>query len=249
MASRSDDHDHDVDADAADADDDVAEAGRPADGTGWRDRIRSNLLKGASATERRTSTKSAIEKLDDRERRFSFIASGASLVFGVMIYVLDTNNPHFRLAKGQITPQTLLVLGIACAALLLAATFYGRRALVGFVALLAFLMFGTYSFFVGAPFLALAAWLLYRSYQIQKQVADERRAAKAQAPSAASSASRSATSRATASSAKSSKARSGGSRDKGPAKPEANKRYTPKRPPPPAPKPSRRERKATQATD
>jgi hypothetical protein len=31
--------------------------------------------------------------------------------------------------------------------------------------------------------------------------------------------------------------------------PEANKRYTPKRPPPPAPKPSRRERKAAQSKD
>jgi hypothetical protein len=239
MARPSDDDDLDWDGE-----DDQAE-GPSAKGPAWLDGIRSALLRGATSADRpKLSTKSAIDKLDVRERRFSFAAAGASMVFGTMVYLLDTHNPHFRLAKGQITPQTTLVLGFVCAALLLASTFYGRRAAVGFVALFTFLMFGTSSFFLGAPFLALAIWLLYRSYKIQKEVADAKRAARAEEPVGRSSSSRSA-----ATSSKSSKSSVGSSRKKGPVRPEANKRYTPKRPPPPAPKPSRRERKAERASD
>jgi hypothetical protein len=182
--------------------------------------------------------------LDGRERRLSFAAAGGSALFGVMIYVLDTNNKHFRLQKGQITPQTTLVLGIAFAVLLVAATVYGRRAPVGFVALFVFLMFGTTSFFLGVPFLALAAWLLYRSYKIQKESAATARAARLEQSTSPAS-----TTRTGPATNKSSRSASRSSRTKGPAMPEANKRYTPKRPPPPAPKPSRRERKAAQSSD
>jgi hypothetical protein len=188
------------------------------------------------------ATKRAIDKLDPRERRFSFLASIAAVLFGVAIYFVETDNKNFRLAKGQLTPQTTLILGIACGALLFGATYLGRRAPVGFVALFTFLMFGTSTIFLGLPFLALAAWLLYRSYKMQKEGAAKLRAERSQATS------RPATKRAGSGPARPS-AGSAGSRKKGPAQPEANKRYTPKRPPPPAPKPSRRQRKATEAAD
>jgi hypothetical protein len=258
VADPSDEHDRNEEDDDA-FDDDVAhDVDQTAAKPGPFDRIRSSLLpaptRNPASTSRATSTaprntgastKSAIERLNERERRLSFAASGASLLFGVMIYLLETNDKHFRLQKGQLTPQTTLVLGIAFTALLMAATAYGRRAPVGFVALFAFLMFGTTSFFLGAPFLALAAWLLYRSYKIQKESAATARAARSEQAIT----SRASTTRPGPATNKSSRSASKGSRAKGPATPEANKRYTPKRPPPPAPKPSRRERRAAQSSD
>jgi hypothetical protein len=257
MASPSDENDPDVEVDDT-SDEDVEDAHLTHGSSttpGWLDRIRSTFLPSpkptrspnSSPTAPRTSgtpTKKAIERLDERERRLSFAAAGGSVLFGVLIYVLDTNNKNFRLQKGQITPQTTLVLGVAFAVLLVAATVYGRRAPVGFVALFVFLMFGTTSFFLGAPFLALAAWLLYRSYKIQRDSAATARAARLE-----QSTSPTRTTRPGPATNKSSRSASKSSRTKGPAMPEANKRYTPKRPPPPAPKPSRRERKAAQSSD
>ena len=228
---------------------------------GWLDRIRSAFLpsprptrttKPTQTAPRTTGTSPKTGDLPQGSDREAGRAGAATLVrrrrcsvlFGVLIYVLDTNNKNFRLQKGQITPQTTLVLGIALAVLLVAATLYGRRAPVGFVALFVFLMFGTTSFFLGAPFLALAAWLLYRSYKIQRDSAATARAARPE-----QSASPASTTRSGPATNKSAKSASKRSRTKGPAMPEANKRYTPKRPPPPAPKPSRRERKAAQSSD
>lgn len=193
-----------------------------------------------------TSPKRQVDRLDDRERRLCFAASGAAVVIGVIIYVTERSNPHFRLAKGQLTPQTTLVLGIVCGALLLVATLLGRRAPVGFVALFTFLFLGT-RYFAGVPFLILAVWLLYRSYKFQKEATAKAKAARAGRGEPSSASSRGAD-RATTTPPRKSNTKSP-SRPKGPARPEANKRYTPKRPPVPAPKLSRRERKAAEAAD
>ncbi len=197
------------------------------------------------------TTKWQIDRLDPRERRFSFVAAALSVAMGIGVYLIQSNNPKFRLAKGQITPQTTLILGLACGALLVITTLIGRRALVGFVALFTFLGFGTTGFALGAPFLVLAGWLLYRSWKFQKEAAARLREANG------TSSSRPTTGRgAVAASAKATSTKSGSTKSaparsqaKGPATPEANKRFTPKRPAPPPPKPSRRERKAAQASD
>ena len=57
------------------------------------------------------AAKWAVDRLDGRERRFSFIAAGAAVLFGLSIYFSETHDKHFRLAKGQLTPQTTLLLG------------------------------------------------------------------------------------------------------------------------------------------
>ena len=127
-------------------------------------------------------------------------------------------------------------------------TYLGRRALVGFVALFTFLGFGSSAIVVGLPFLLLAVWLLYRSYKVQKEVTARIRADKAGGTTepAAPRPSRAETAAAR---------RAGGAdlgRSKAPKGPEANKRYTPKKPAPPpipAPKPSWRERRAAKASD
>ena len=193
-----------------------------------------------AARRSRAKTKRTIDRLDDRERRFSFLAAVLAAVFGIAVYVGETSNPHFRLAKNQLTPQTTLVLGLAAAALLLVTTFIGRRALVGFVALFTFLAFGT-QYLLGVPFLALAVWLLYRSFKIQKEASAAARAARADGSGSSAPPSTRGSSR----SAKSPRR----SASKAPTGPEANKRYTPKRPAPPPPKPSRRERKAAQSKE
>jgi hypothetical protein len=179
-----------------------------------------------------------MDKIDERERRFSFAAAGLAAVFGIAVYVSETSNPHFRLAKNQLTPQTTLVLGLGAAALLLITTFVGRRALIGFVALFTFLAFGT-QYFLGVPFLALAIWLLYRSFKIQREAS-----AAARATPTESSSGRATTARSSGKPTPASRSRS-----KSKAMPEGNKRFTPKRPPPPAPKPSRRERKTAESNE
>jgi hypothetical protein len=235
MAKRSDDSD----LDGSDLD---GEADQSAPKVGRLDRIRSSVQSANIAPETKdVSTKWQIDRLDERERRFSFAAAGGALLFGTVIYLIQTQNPSFRLSKSQITPQTTLVLGIVCGALLVVATMVGRRAPVGFVALFTFLAFGTSAFFLGAPFLGLAVWLLYRSYKFQREAAANLREANAQAAKSKPSVTRGAVA--------SAKAAQRQPRSKGPSMPEGNKRYTPKRPPPPAPKPSRRDRKAAKAAD
>jgi hypothetical protein len=183
----------------------------------------------------------AMERLDDRERRYSMAATLAAAVFAVLIYVSETHNHHFHLAKGQLTPQTTLTLGVGAALLLGVATYFGRRAPVAFVCLFTFFIFSNGGgIIVGLPFIGLGGWLLYRSFQTQRRAAagDRDTSAARNEPSSRAASTRSAPAR-----------DKPASRAKGPARPVANKRFTPKRPPPPAPKPSRRERKAAGATD
>jgi hypothetical protein len=207
-----------------------------ADSDGARQDRRATAL---AARRERARTKQSIDRLDERERRFSFAAAGLAAVCGIAVYIAETSNPHFRLAKGQLTPQTTLVLGLVAAGLLLVTTFIGRRALVGFMALFTFLALGT-QYFLGVPFLALAIWLLYRSFKIQREASAAARAARAESSSA-----RAAPSRPAGRSPSSGR----GSRSKPTSGPDPNKRYTPKRPSPPAPKPSWRERRAAQPKD
>ena len=196
----------------------------------------------------RVSTKRTIDRLDAREKRFSSVAAGAAALFGILIYVTETHNHNFRVAKGQFTPQTTLIVGFVTAALLAVATVSNRRALVGFVALLTGLSFAQSSYLWSAPFLVLAVWLLLRSYRVQKEASAKLRAAGGGASRARPSpATRSKSARPAAPSRPSrptTVAEARRARSKKSSAPVGNKRYTPKRPTPPPPKPSRRDRKA-----
>jgi hypothetical protein len=249
-----------VDPAHRDADDDEAdEADEASTGSATSGKsIAATAVASTGAAGRRSdrSVKWAVDRLDVREKRLSFAASGASAAFGILIYIEETHNHAFRLAKNQLDPHWTLILGILAGVLLLGATFLGRRAPVGFVALFTGAMFTGSSLIFGLPFIALALWLLYHSYKIQKETAAIARAARAESgrsgsPSRASAAaSRGAGGGRAAGAAKGAPARGArAEKAKGPARPEANKRFTPKRPPPPAPKPSRKERKAAQSSD
>jgi len=193
-------------------------------------------------------TKWTIDRLDARERVYSYIAGFMAVFFAILVYSVETGNPHFHVKKGQFTPETTLIVGLVCGVALLLTTYLGRRALVGFVALFTFLGFSNSDFVVGLPFLLLAAWLLYRSFKVQKEVTARIKAERASGSPAATAAR---PSRAEAAAERRAGGRSA-RKAKTPAGPEANKRYTPKkpvRPAPPPPKPSWRERRAAGTTD
>lgn len=245
--STTDRQDHGVDADDAD---DAVDTGTASS----RRRLMDRLMDAAPSAPARPGldrngnpTKWSIDRLDSRERVYCYLASFMAALFAVLIYVVESNNIHFHLKKGQFTPSTTLIVGVVCAVLLVGTTYLGRRALVGFVALFTFLGFSNSDFVVGLPFLLLAAWLLYRSFKVQKEIttrikADRTSGAKPAAPSQ---------SRSDAVAARRAGGRAG-RRSKGPAAPQGNKRYTPKtptRPTPPAPKPSWRERRAAKASE
>jgi len=198
------------------------------------------------------SNKWRIDRLDERERRFSFIAAAVSVALGVIIYVTETSNHNFRLAKGQLTPQTTLIIGLVAGALFVGATLLGRRAPVGFVALLTGAAFqNTSSLVLALPFFALAIWILVRSYKVQKEATATLRANRAAAIGVPVSPTRSSATR-SKSPAPTRAASTTRKRSKGPATPTPNKRYTPKKPPPPpmpTPKLSRRQRKQSTTSD
>ncbi len=118
------------------------------------------------------STRWAIDRLDERERRFSFVASGGAVALGIVVYLVE-NSAHFHRQKNQLSPQTVMLVGLVGGALLLGATFLGRRAPVGFVALFIGLLFSNSTLFLALPFLALAFWILYRSYKVQREASAE----------------------------------------------------------------------------
>jgi hypothetical protein len=198
-----------------------------------------------SVDKRGNPTKWSIDRLDGRERIYAYTAAVLAVVFSLIIYFEEHPAKHVAHGKSQLSPVTSLLLGLASGIALAVTTRIGRRALVGFVALFAFLSFGTVSTIVGLPFLILAVWLLYRSYKVQKaatvKLKEERAAGRGPAPAPRQSRAEMAATRSAARSGK-----------KAPTGPEANKRYTPKKPTPVAPppvKPSWRERRAAKASE
>ncbi|HEX4245491.1 MAG TPA: hypothetical protein VHY77_07995, partial [Acidimicrobiales bacterium] len=135
---------------------------------------------GAPLSEK--EAKRAIYMVNERERLLSFASAVVAMGFGVAIYVSETSNKHFRLAKSQLTPQTMLLIGLAAGVLLIIATLIGRRALIGFMVFFAGAAFSTNSFILALPFWALAFYLLYRSSRIQRQRTQELRAERAARP-------------------------------------------------------------------
>ncbi len=194
-----------------------------------------------------TPTKWSVDRLDGRETLYCYAGSAIAVIFTLLIYIGETNEKNFHPTKGQLSPSTALIVGLISAVALAFTTWIGRRALVGFVALFAFLGFENSALVVGVPFLVLAVWLLYRSYKVQKEATAQLRAAR----SASGEAPSPRTPRSAATSGKAA-AESRTARKKAPTGPESNKRYTPKKPAPkpiPAPKPSWRERRAAKASD
>ena len=251
MAAPSDDSDAPDDEGTSDTEDATSDGATPRTPS----RLERLLSPAAARTDAPTTnakgatTKWSVDRLDSRERMYGYVAGVAAVVFGVLIYAVDTHK-HLKPAKGQLSPTTTLVLALVGGLALIVATRVGRRALVGFVALFTVLGFSS-NIFLGLPFLLLAVWLLYRSYKVQKAAATKLREDRAAGivPSTTERVGRGPRA-AAANGKRAAESRSG--KAKAPAGPEANKRYTPKKPPPkapPPPKPSWRERRAAKASD
>ncbi len=194
-----------------------------------------------------SSVRKQIDRIDARERRFGFVAAVLAVVVGVVVYVVETR-PHYHLAKGQLSPATSLVLGFVAGALLAGATVLGRRALLAFAALFAFLAFGGAGLFLALPFAVFGGWLLLRSYRLQKDAA----ASAGTQEGAKGSASSPGRAVPVTSGRDAGREGRGRQKSKGQAGPTPNKRYTPKKPAPSAPppaKPSWTERRAARAAE
>jgi hypothetical protein len=256
------DHDHADEPDVDEVDDDDADAG-DGDGAptsppeGRMARLERMLAPKPAVPPTRgrkggNPTKWSIDRLDARESLYCYAASVIALVFSVLIFVSE-DKKNFHPVKGQLSPTTGLIIGLTSAVLLAVTTRIGRRALVGFVALFAFLGFNGSGGFIGFPFLVLAGWLLYRSYKVQKEATAKLREERAAGGGTAGGSDRPVRPAKGAAAAGRSRAdarRAG--RAKGPSTPEGNKRYTPKKPAPkpiPQSKPSWRERRAAKASD
>ena len=128
-----------------------------------------------SATE--AAALARVKNLEPKERTYSYIAAaaGAALFCLVLIPIL-----HKPVPNGQLLPQDFLALGLVMATVLAGATFIGRRSLVAFSALfLSFMATSLGGLLLGLPFLALAAWLLIRSWRFNKELMAARAAASA----------------------------------------------------------------------
>ena len=251
MASAPDDHDLAGDGE----DEEAATDGRPASGSARWGLGRSRGPASGNPPNRRApatasgrTTKWSIDRLDDRERRFSFVASGAAVALGIVVYLVE-NSAHFHRQKNQLSPQTVMVIGLVGGALLLGATLLGAagpgriRGPVHRPPLLQLHpLFGPAvprpRHLAPLPLVQDPKGGVGTGVRGARRVEGQRSAAATRSAGGGSSRGRREARR------RPKKGRTGGA-----ARPEANKRYTPKRPPPPAPKPSRRERKAAQASD
>lgn len=153
--------------------------------------------------------------LDASERRLGFAAAALATVAVAVIWVPRLGQ---HAVKGQASAGEALGIGLAMAVLIAWAAFLKRRWILAFAALyVGFLGPWSKDFIVGAPFVALAGWLIIRGNRARSAA----RAATAAEPGPGRT--RGAGGRSRASSAPATEDR---------PRPSPSKRYTPPKPPP-----------------
>jgi hypothetical protein len=165
-------------------------------------------------------------RLQPKERQLGFFAAAYAAVILIAMWA-----PHIghAVAKGSYPPTLGLIGGLLAAGAVLASVFYGRRYILGVVAILSVLAFPGTAFVYALPLWGFGGWLMFKA---SRETSQARRAQRAAMTGGASARERvSAAARAGARDA-----RQGG----GPKAPEtdgsgrslpvASKRYTPPRP-------------------
>jgi hypothetical protein len=207
------------------------------------ERLRSAVLKpvepgtepggrAGSSTQDRSleELEAAVRYADDKERLVGLLAAPvAAMIALIVIGTLISKDPHQFLANGQPNKNyvslslyhTLELVLLVLAVLMLATAWFRKRLLLGMVmALYGLGVFNLHWWGFGIPFIMGAAWLLVRSYRLQRDL----REATEGGPTRPGS-------------------RGRGRAGPGTAGPKPNKRYTPKAPPrrlPPKPEDEKR---------
>ena len=174
-------------------------------------------------------TKWSIDRLDGRERVYSYVASVMAAFFAVFIYFAESTTSPLPPEEGAVhapdhTHRRSGLRRRPAGHHLARAPGPGRASWPCSPSSAS----PTPTSSSACPFLVLAVWLLYRSYKIQKEA---RPASRPNVPPGRPAGATAARRRAEAAAERRAGGRPGGA-EEGPAGPEGNKRYTPKKPAP-----------------
>jgi hypothetical protein len=164
---------------------------RDADKAPLGDRLRSAVMKpvepDTDAKSKAPSESLSVEELeaanraaDDKERLVGLLGAPFAAAIGIIVIgTLITNDPPALLKNGQVnklhvnvgTYHSLELVLLALAFLMLATAWFRKRLLLGIVmALYGLAVFNLHYWGFGIPFILAAAWLLVRSYRLQREL-------------------------------------------------------------------------------
>jgi len=125
-----------------------------------------------------------LRRSDDKERLIGLIAAPVAAVIGLLVTgTLIARDPAATLAGGAPNPrhvsvslyQDLTLVVLALAVLMLGFAWFRKRLPLGIVtALFGLAIFNLHYWGFGVPFIMLAAWLLVRSYRLQRELREAR---------------------------------------------------------------------------
>ncbi len=116
-------------------------------------------------------TKEVVNGLSRQERNFGFAAAVLDVAISIEMYVairhLKGDTTHDVALRHQ--ASTVLIAGLVGAVLLAAGAWFGRRALLGFAALIVGLELTTFGDIFGIVFIFFGGWLIVRHMRKQRQ--------------------------------------------------------------------------------
>ena len=157
----------------------------------FSDRLRNAFLKppkaGTDTNERQAVKPTAMPDLesevryaDDKERLFGLIGAPLAAAIGILVIgALISNDPPALLKNGQVDKlhvnvtiyHDLTAVLLALSVLMLATAWFRRRLYLGIVmALYGLAIFNLHYWGFGVPFVMVGAWLLVRSYRLQRDL-------------------------------------------------------------------------------
>ncbi len=153
-------------------------------------RLRSAMLKPAepdAAARAKTADKpasvaeleDAVRYADDKERLMGLLLAPVAAAIGLVVIAYLTNHDPPALLHGKVNPKhvsislyhdlTFVLLGLSV--VMLATAFFRKRLFLGItMALYGLSVFNLHQWGFGIPFLILGAWLLVRSYRLQRDL-------------------------------------------------------------------------------
>ncbi|HTZ10110.1 MAG TPA: hypothetical protein VMB72_13630 [Acidimicrobiales bacterium] len=125
-----------------------------------------------------------LRSADDKERIIGLIAAPFAAAIGLLVTgTLISHDPAATLANGALNPRhvsvslyhDLTLVTLALAVLMLGFAWFRKRLFLGIVtALYGLTIFNLHYWGFGVPFIMAAAWLLVRSYRLQRELREAR---------------------------------------------------------------------------